>query len=299
MIRNGHQHIDSLRDGRAIYLDGALIDDATSHPAYKNAIASVGRMFDFHSSPENRDLMTFQTETGDRANRIWQLPKSYEELKKRRAGLEAWTALHGGFLGRAPDHVASCISGMYMGLDVFEAYDKERAAKLADYYKYARDNDLYLTYVIINPQADRSKNAAEQQDPFLSAGIVDRDAEGVTIRGAKMLATGGIMANEVFVTCIQPLAPGEERYAISFAIPMNAKGLKILSRNRMRPARSLFSTILCRAASTRMMPSFILMTSRFLGIVSSVLTIARSSPSSFTPHQRMSIRTIRLRSVFP
>jgi 4-hydroxyphenylacetate 3-monooxygenase len=39
-----------------------------------------------------------------------------------------------------------------------------------------------------------------------------------------MLATGGVMA------CIQPLRAGEERYAVSFAVPMNAKGLKILSR---------------------------------------------------------------------
>ena len=87
-----------------------------------------------------------------------------------------------------------------------------------------------MTYVIINPQADRSKNAAEQADPFLTAGVVDRDAEGITIRGAKMLATGGVVANEVFVTTIQPMQPGEERYAVSFAIPMNTKGLKMLSR---------------------------------------------------------------------
>ncbi|TIR28481.1 MAG: 4-hydroxyphenylacetate 3-monooxygenase, partial [Mesorhizobium sp.] len=71
----------------------------------------------------------------------------------------------------------------------------------------------YLTYVIINPQADRSKSAGEQQDRFLTAGVVDQDAAGLTIRGAKMLATGGIMANEVFVTCIQPLREGDEPYA--------------------------------------------------------------------------------------
>lgn len=230
MVKTGAQHIASLKDGREIFLDGRIVKDATTDPAYRGAVASVGRMFDFHSAPENRELMTFETETGHRANRIWQLPESYEDLKTRRAGLEAWTELHAGFLGRAPDHVASCISGMYMGLDLFEAHDPARAKALADYYRYARDNDLYLTYVIINPQADRSKSAAEQQDPFLSAGIVDQDAEGLTIRGAKMLATGGIMANEVFVTCIQPLQPGDERYAVSFAIPMNAKGLKIMSR---------------------------------------------------------------------
>ena len=94
----------------------------------------------------------------------------------------------------------------------------------------ARDNELYLTYVIINPQADRSKPAHEQENEFLTAGVVDEDKEGITLRGSKMLATGGIMANEVFVTCIQPLQPGDVRYAISCAVPMNAKGLKILSR---------------------------------------------------------------------
>ncbi|WP_454916834.1 4-hydroxyphenylacetate 3-hydroxylase family protein [Xanthobacter sediminis] len=230
MIKTGAEHTASLKDGREVFLDGKLVSDVTTHPAYERAVASVAKMFDFHSAPEHAELMTFATETGTRANRIWQLPESYDDLVTRRKGLEAWTELHAGFLGRAPDHVASCIAGMYMGLDQFEAYDRARAAALADYYRYARDNDLYLTYVIINPQADRSKSAAGQADPFLSAAIVDRDAEGITVRGAKMLATGGIMANEVFVTCIQPLQPGDEKYALSFAIPMNAKGLKVLSR---------------------------------------------------------------------
>ncbi len=236
MIKTGAEHTASLKDGRDIFLDGGRVADATTHPAYRGAVASVARMFDFQSAPENRDLMTFETDTGTRANRIWELPRSYEELKRRRAGLEAWTGLHAGFLGRAPDHVASCISGMYMGLDQFQAFDPARAAALADYYRYARDNDLYLTYVIINPQADRSKSAAGQADPFLSAGMVDQDAEGIAVRGAKMLATGGIMANEVFVTCIQPLQAGDEAYALSFAIPMNAKGLKILSRKSYEAA---------------------------------------------------------------
>jgi 4-hydroxyphenylacetate 3-monooxygenase len=236
MIKTGAQHIASLCDGREVYLDGQRVSDPTTHPAYRSAIGSIGHMFDFQSAPENRDLMTFETDTGTRANRIWELPGSYEALVKRRKGLEAWTELHAGFMGRAPDHVASCIAGMYMGLEVFETYDANRGRALADYYRYARDNDLYLTYVIINPQADRSKSAAQQVDPFLSAGVVDRDAEGITVRGAKMLATGGIMANEVFVTCIQPLQPGDERYAISFAVPMNIKGLKILSRKSYEAA---------------------------------------------------------------
>jgi 4-hydroxyphenylacetate 3-monooxygenase len=236
MIKTGAQHIASLRDGREVYLDGELVADVTTHPAFRGAVASIGRMFDFQSAPENRDLMTFETDTGTRANRIWELPDNYNALVERRRGLEAWTELHAGFMGRAPDHVASCIAGMYMGLEVFEAYDKERAKALADYYRHARDNDLYLTYVIINPQADRSKSASGQADPYLTAGVISRDADGITVRGAKMLATGGIMANEVFVTCIQPLQPGDENYAISFAVPMNVSGLKILSRKSYEAA---------------------------------------------------------------
>lgn len=232
MIKTGSQHIQSLKDNRQVFINGDVVTDVTTHKAYERSVASVGKLYDFQSSAANLELMTYEIpdKRGERANRIWQLPHSYEDLVERRRALEAWTEIHGGFLGRAPDHVASCIAGMYMGLGVFEEHDPARAKALSDYYRFARDNELYLTYVIINPQADRSKAANEQADPHLTAGVVDQDGEGITIRGAKMLATGGIMANEVFVTCIQPLKPGEEPYAISFVIPMNAKGMKILSR---------------------------------------------------------------------
>ena len=130
MIKNGAQHTASLRDGRAVYINGERVTDVTTHPAYRNAVQSVGRLFDFQSAPENRELMTFVAEdSGQRANRNWQLPRSYEELVTRRKAIEASNSLHGGFMGRSPDHVASCISGMYMGLDVFEAYDPARAAR--------------------------------------------------------------------------------------------------------------------------------------------------------------------------
>ena len=235
MMRSASDYLSSLKDDRAIYINGELVGDVTAHRAFRNVATSMAALFEFANAPANRDLMTFDGGAG-RANRIWQLPSSYAELVERRKALEAWASLHAGFMGRAPDHVASCIAGLYMGLDVFEAYDPSRAAALAEYYRYVRDRDLYLTYVIINPQADRSKGAGEQADPFLTAGVVDRDATGITVRGAKMLATGGVVADEVFVTTIQPLRAGEERYAMSFAVPMNTKRLKMLSRKSYEDA---------------------------------------------------------------
>lgn len=246
-MKTGADHLASLRDGRVVYLHGTTVDDVTTHPAFRNSVASAASLYDFQAA--NPDLMTIASPTsGGRVNAMWDRPTSYEALVARRRAMEAWAETHYGFMGRSPDHVGSCITGMMMAPEVFEEYSPARAAALADYYRHVRDNDIFLTYVIINPQADRSKAAHEQADEFLTAGIVDEDSTGLTIRGGKMLATSGIMANEVLVSCIQPLGPGDEKYAISLAVPMNAPGLKILSRKSYEEAsRSLYDNPLsCR-----------------------------------------------------
>ena len=231
MVKDGKQHIESLRDGRRLFIDGARVEDATVHPAFRNTIQTVAGLFDYQAKPGNLERMTFVSpSTGNRVNRMWQLPTSHAELVERRQALEAWAELTCGMLGRSPDHVASCVSGMFMGLDLFERHNPARASAVREYYAFARDHDLYLTYVIISPQADRSKGPGEQSDEFLVAGVCDEDRHGITIRGAKMLGTGCPMANEVFVGAIQPLKPGEEKHSVTAIVPLNAKGLRILSR---------------------------------------------------------------------
>ena len=115
MVKDGARYIASLRDGRTIYLNGELVENLVDHPAFRNTIRSYGRVYDFQAHPENIEKMTFASpDTGERVNRTWQLPTSYAELVARREALERWSELHYGFLGRSPDHVASCIAGMYM-----------------------------------------------------------------------------------------------------------------------------------------------------------------------------------------
>jgi 4-hydroxyphenylacetate 3-monooxygenase len=230
MIKDGKQHLASLRDGREVYIDGQRVADHVDHPAFRNAIRSAATLYDYQARPENAERMTFESPTsGHRVNRMWQLPTSHAELVERRRALESWAEQTCGFLGRSPDHVASCLGGMVMGLDVFERYDTKRAKALSDYYQYARDKDLYLTYVIVNPQADRGKDAGEQSEDLVAA-VVDEDAEGITIKGAKMLGTASPMANEVFIGSIQPLKQGEERLSFTACVPLKAKGVKMFSR---------------------------------------------------------------------
>jgi 4-hydroxyphenylacetate 3-monooxygenase len=73
------------------------------------------------------------------------------------------------------------------------------------------------------------------------ARVVDEDAAGITVRGAKMLGTGAVVANELLVANLQPLRPGEEDLAVSFALPIATKGLKLLARRSYEAAApSLF-----------------------------------------------------------
>ncbi len=229
MSKTGADHLKSLDDGREVYLNGELLDDPINHPAFRNAIRSAASLYDFQT--ENQELMTFESPTsGKPVNLCWKLPRSHEDLVRRREAIAAWSRTSYGFMGRSPDHIASSLGGQVMGLPLFEAHNPKCAKAIWNYFEYARDNDVFLTYVIINPQADRSKDTGDQEDEYLTTAIVDEDSEGITVRGAKMLGTSSIMANDVLVANIQPLVEGEEKYAFSFAISLGAKGVKIMSR---------------------------------------------------------------------
>lgn len=229
MSRKGTDYIQSLRDGRQIFINGALIEDHVDHPAFANAVRSAAALYDYQAA--NPEEMTFTTPTGKQVNRAWELPDTREKLVKRGLAAQAWAAQSYGWLGRSPDHVPAAITGMITHIDVFEDYDKKRADALRGYYEYARDRDLAMTYTIVNPQGDRSKLAGEHDDKYHSLGVVDEDAEGITVRGAKMLGTSAPLAEEVLVGVQNPLKEGvDDIYALSFAMPLAAKGIKILSR---------------------------------------------------------------------
>jgi 4-hydroxyphenylacetate 3-monooxygenase len=228
--KTGAEHIAALRDGRAVYIDGEPVADVTEHPAFRNAVRTVAGLYDLQAQPEHIEALTFQPPGAPRRiNRCWQLPRSYDELVQKRQAILAWAAPSCGYLGRSPDHVAATLVGSLVGIDVFERHGAARAQALRDYFEYASRNDLFVSYIITNPQHDRSKPAGEQADELI-AQIVDEDSTGITLRGAKLVGTSAILSNEVLVANLEPLRPGEEALAFCCALPMNARGLRILSR---------------------------------------------------------------------
>ncbi|MDX7988838.1 4-hydroxyphenylacetate 3-monooxygenase [Xenorhabdus sp. 12] len=230
MIRTGEKYLNDLRDGRTIFINGEKITNHVDHPAFKNAFRSVANLYDYKVA--HTDSMTFKTETGEQMSLYWQLPSTPEKLIARGHAAYEWAKQTMGWLGRSPDYVASALTGMMTHIELFESYSQERADALRNYFSYVSENDLYLAYALINPQGDRSKTPGEHtKNLYHTLGVVEKNAKGIIVRGTKMLATGAVLADEVLVGSHKPLKPGiDERYALSFALPLNTQGIKILSR---------------------------------------------------------------------
>lgn len=239
MPRSGAEYIESLKDGRSVYIDGEKVEDVTTHPAFRGAVRSVAELYDFAADPANAELMTTESPYGgERVNVAHMIPRSREDLVRRRQGLRQWSERTFGLMGRSPDHVASFLAGFAGNSEVFGRAGAEYAENVVNFHRRVCEEDLYLSYVIVPPQIDRSKPAHQQADPHLYAGVKEERDDGIVIKGAQMLGTGMVLSDWVLLSSIVPLRPGDEDYAISVVLPVGAPGVKVVSRRSYAQAAS-------------------------------------------------------------
>jgi 4-hydroxyphenylacetate 3-monooxygenase len=143
-----------------------------------------------------------------------------------------------GLLGRSPDHVASFVTGMAMNPSVFGVYEKN----LLSYYEEMRKNDTYAVYAVLPPQAARNPDFYQKQNlPVPSLRVVREDDDGLVVSGMKMLATGAVFADEIWIGNLLPLAPTQLAESVTCAVPVNAPGVTLWSRKSFeRDAHSEF-----------------------------------------------------------
>jgi 4-hydroxyphenylacetate 3-monooxygenase len=230
-LRTGAEYLNSLNDGRQVFVGGERIDNVVAHPAFREAARSVANLYDIAAAPENRDLMTFPSpKTALPVLRAYQIPKVHADLAARRLFSEKWAEATFGLMGRTPDHVAGFFCGYAAAPAVFAAGGRTYADNVVAFYEAMRDNHLYVSYAIVPPQIDRSKPAHKQSDPTLYAGVVKERDDGIVISGAQQLATGGAISDYIHLSCIHPLQPGDENYANCVAVPVAAPGVKLYPR---------------------------------------------------------------------
>jgi 4-hydroxyphenylacetate 3-monooxygenase len=231
-LRSGAQYLAEIRDdGRQVIYDGEVVKDVTSHPAFRGAARSIAGLWDIAADPKNRDLMTYTSpRTGKPVLRCYHVPRAPEDLAPRRRMLQRWAEETFGLMGRTPDHVAGFFSGFAAKPSFFASAGQQFADNLVAFYEYVRDNHRYISYALVPPQIDRSKPSHKQSDPTLCAGVVAERDGGIVLKGAQQLATGAAFSDYLFLSCIHPLVLGDENYAISVAMPINAPGLRVYPR---------------------------------------------------------------------
>ena len=230
-MRGATHYLESLRDGRAVFLDGERVDDVTKHPGFAEPIRRIAHMWDRAAGADVQASTTYvDAATGRRHSAMWLVPRSADDLAARRRVHRLWAEPSYGLMGRTPDHVACVLSAFAGWRQLFDRGGTRFGDNVVRFYEKARDEELYVAYGIVPPQIDRSQPAHRQPEPFLFPGVVAERDGGIVIRGGQGITTAAVLADWLFISYITPLVPGDEDYAISFVTPVNAPGIRIHPR---------------------------------------------------------------------
>ena len=230
MLLSGDEYLESLRDGRCVYIGREKVDDVTTHPAFRNAAHSFAMIYDKKRAPEQRELMVCE-EAGEEFSAYWLMPRTRADLERRyeiHRRIASWSY---GLLGRSQDNFPAYLTGLATRPELFEGLRAGTGANLTAYYEKARREDLFLTHTVTNPQATRRPQAfTEAGRPTPTLRVTAEDEAGVTLNGLKMVGTSAVFCHETWVGNLQPVAPGQEKESITCAVPLGAPGVSIWSR---------------------------------------------------------------------
>jgi len=236
-IRTGAEYIASLKDNRRIFINGEEVNDVVDHPAFSGIIEEVARHYDRFHEPEKQAIYTYRSPAdGAPVSNSYLFAQTAEEMAQRvRGETERKTDTY-GMMGRMPDYMNAFITDVAAIGYVLGHKDQRFADNAQRYYENARDSDICFTHTLADPKKDYTASVGEHR----SVRIVEQTSEGIVVSGARMLSTLAPVSNEIFVGAFMPRMPGEEAYAVSFAIPVATAGLKFIARESYAQGRSLY-----------------------------------------------------------
>ncbi len=231
--RTGAEYVERLRARPPdLWIGGQRVEDPTAHAAFRNVIRSLAALYDMQHEPGLRQEMTYVSpSSGQRVGLSFLVPRSRDDLVRVRSMMKRWADYSGGMMGRTPDYLNRALMAFATAADYCAQNDPRFGENIRRYYEYVREHDLVLTHTLINPQANRSVGPGGQADPTLAARVLRQTAEGLVVRGARMLATLPV-ADEIMVFPSTLLKATEEDrpYAFAFALPTATPGLRFLCR---------------------------------------------------------------------
>jgi 4-hydroxyphenylacetate 3-monooxygenase len=170
------------------------------------------------------------------------IPRTMQDLERRRTMMLHWARTGCGMLGRSPDFLNVNFAAWAAAADYFAQNRPEFRTHILRYYEHIREHDLALTHSLINLQRSRSPSGMFNLSEETALHLVRETDAGIVVRGSRVLATLGPISDEIAV-----YSPREGRmqqasnpFVLNFAIPCGTPGLKFLCRESFDLGRSHF-----------------------------------------------------------
>ena len=242
--RTGREYLEGLRSQeREVWLGGERVQDVTTHPALASGARAIASLYDMQSEPQLKEMMTYRSPTtGSPVGLSFIIPRTHDDLVRRREMMLRWARATCGMMGRSPDFMNVTFAAWAASADYFARGRPQFGDNMRRYYEHIRDNDLVLTHALINLQRSRTASGLYNLEEGTALHCVRETDAGIIVRGARILATLGPFADEIAV--YSPRVPlhtdGHNPFALSFAIPCGTKGLRFLCRDSFDQGRSRF-----------------------------------------------------------
>jgi len=216
----------SLCDGRVVFYRGKKVDDVTKHPILSLAVNHVGCFFGegIEDNELRKRLFYHDPELKATVSAFYKEPRSPSDLYDRFQLTYDVTKTIGVLVA----HISS--DAVFGSKIVASELGGEYRERLLSYVENAAKNNLFMAGAQIDVKGHRTLRPAQQKDADLYVHAVEEKSDGIVVRGAKLHTSNAIACSELFVLPGRAFREDEEDYAIAFAVPANAKGLKMICR---------------------------------------------------------------------
>jgi 4-hydroxybutyryl-CoA dehydratase/vinylacetyl-CoA-Delta-isomerase len=195
----------------------------------RTIIRSAAMDFALPNDPRFHDLYVTKNEEGEDVNFLLTPPRTTQELLRRRECFVTGIRTGGGFL-------VHCMGADALAAITLAAAKMDQAlgtgyvARVENYRKFLQKNDVGLTGAMTDVKGDRSLHpSAQVQHKDFYVRVVDRQKDGIIVRGAKIHISATPCANEAIVLPCRAHGEAAADYALSFAVELGAPGVKLLA----------------------------------------------------------------------
>ena len=236
-MKTAMEYKESLRElNPTVFLGGEKVPSVADEPRLEPGINAVGITYDFALAEQHKGVMTSKGHEDLHTNRFLAINRTTQDLLDK---LEAV---------RLTCKVAGCAQ-RYLTHDAFNALFEatwqikeekasENHARLIDYIAVAQKADLAVGIAMTDGKGDRSLRPSRQSQPDSYVHVVSRRSDGLVISGVKAIITGAPYMHELLVLPCRRMLADDKDFAIACAVPIDAKGLTIVTRPAGRPGQA-------------------------------------------------------------